>query len=111
MSTLAISLWVANVFFDAAGRLAFKSAAVTGWRGMVRSPALWGGIVCFSLEFAVWLALLSLIPLSLAILLGSFNIVVVAVAGKFVFRERLDAPRIAGIALIAAGVALAGGFV
>jgi multidrug transporter EmrE-like cation transporter len=35
----------------------------------------------------------------------------VAVAGNFVYRERLDAPRIAGIALIAAGVALAGGFV
>ena len=117
MSSLAISLWIANVFFDTAGRLAFKSAAMTGesrtwprWRRMLRSPALWAGIVCFCLEFVSWLALLSLIPLSLAILLASINIVTVALAGKVVFRERLDAARIAGFTLIAIGVALAGGF-
>jgi drug/metabolite transporter (DMT)-like permease len=110
MSGLAISLWIANVFFDTAGRLAFKSAAVVGWRRMFRSPALWAGIVCFCLEFVFWLALLSLIPLSLAMLLASINIVTVALAGKLVFREQLTATRIAGIALIAVGVALAGGF-
>ena len=110
MSSLAISLWVANVFFDTTGRLAFKSAAVGGWRRMLRSPGLWAGVVCFVLEFVLWLALLSLIPLSLAILLASINIVTVALAGKLVFGERLNATRIAGIALIAVGVALAGGW-
>jgi drug/metabolite transporter (DMT)-like permease len=111
MSSLAIALWIANVVFDTAGRIAFKFAAVTGWRRMVRSPALWAGVGCFCLEFVIWLALLSLIPLSLAILLASINIVTVALAGKFVFHERLNATRIGGIALIAVGVALAGGFV
>ena len=77
---------------------------------MLRSPGLWAGVVCFVLEFVLWLALLSLIPLSLAILLASINIVTVALAGKLVFGERLNATRIAGIALIAVGVALAGGW-
>jgi drug/metabolite transporter (DMT)-like permease len=118
MSTLATCLWIGSVLLDTAGRLAFKSAAVTGnvegewqrWKGMLRSPTLWAGILCFCLEFIVWLALLSLIPLSQAILIGSINIVVVALAGRVFFRERLDATRVAGFALIAVGVALAGGF-
>src|SRR5437763_4484324 len=41
---------------------------------------LWIGIACFGLEFAVWFALLSLIPLSQAVLVGSINIVVLMIA-------------------------------
>jgi drug/metabolite transporter (DMT)-like permease len=117
MSNLAIFLWIANVVLDTAGHLAFKSAAVTErdtelqrWKDMLRSPRLWIGIACFCLEFAVWFALLSLIPLSLAVLIGSINIVVVMLAGRLLFHERLGGMRVAGMWLIAAGVALAGGF-
>ncbi len=118
MSTLALCIWLASVFLDTAGRVAFKSAALTGnvdgewqrWKRMLRTPALWMGIACFCLEFIVWLALLSLIPLSQAILIGSINIVAVALAGRVFFRERLDTIRVAGFLLITIGVALAGGF-
>jgi drug/metabolite transporter (DMT)-like permease len=128
MSSLALCVWLASVALDTAGRIAFKSAAVIGdvppvaaatgivdsewrrWKQLFRSPALWIGIICFGLEFVLWLALLSLIPLSQAILIGSINIVAVAVAGRLFFRERLDSMRLAGIALITIGVALAGAF-
>ena len=50
-----------------------------------------------------------IIPLSQAVLVGSINIVVVMLAGRLLFGERLDGLRIAGMSLIAAGVALAGG--
>jgi drug/metabolite transporter (DMT)-like permease len=118
MSKLAVCVWLAGVLLDTTGRIAFKSAAVTGnvdsewqrWKQMLRSPALWIGIACFCLEFVVWLALLSLIPLSQAVLIESITIVVVALAGKVIFRERLDAMRIAGISLITIGVVLAGAF-
>src|ERR1700694_3472594 len=117
MPKLAIWVWITSVLLDTAGRIAFKSAAVTGvdsewqrWQRMLRSPALWIGIICFCLEFIVWLALLSLIPLSQAILIGSINIVAVALAGRLFFRERLDAIRITAIALITIGVCLAGAF-
>lgn len=109
MPKLAIALWLANVVADTAGRVAFKFAASDSWRRMLRAPALWAGIACFVLEFVLWLALLSLIPLSQAILIGSVNIVTVAIAGRVVFGERLHRMRVAGIALIAIGVALAGG--
>jgi drug/metabolite transporter (DMT)-like permease len=118
MSSQALFFWIANIILDTAGHLAFKSAALTKgenelerWKEMLRSPRLWIGIACFGLEFAVWFALLSLIPLSQAVLIGSINIVVVMLAGRLFFRERLDRLRVAGMSLIAVGVALAGGFV
>jgi drug/metabolite transporter (DMT)-like permease len=118
MSKLAITFWLSNILLDTAGHMAFKYAVgmanesgLQHWKSMLATPPLWIGIVCFSLEFVVWFALLSLIPLSLAILIGSINIVVVMLAGRFLFHERLDRMRITGMLLIAVGVALAGGIV
>src|SRR5437588_5611520 len=116
MSRLATALWIINIFVDTAGHLSFKAAADAKaahgtWLTMLRSVYLWIGIACFGLEFAVWFALLSLIPLSQAVLVGSINIVAVMLAGNILFRERLDGVRVAGMSLIAVGVALAGGLV
>lgn len=109
MSPLAVLVWIANVAVDTVGRLAFKSAALTGrWSQIIRAPMLWVGILCFCVEFATWLALLSLIPLSQAILLASVNIVAVAVAGRLVFHERVDRVRATAFLLITVGVGLAG---
>ena len=117
MSKLAIFFWVLNVLLDTLGHLAFKSAAVDElddgiqrWKRMLTLPSLWVGIICFGIEFGVWFALLSLIPLSLAMLIGSINIVVVMIAGRILFQERLDPMRLTGMSLITLGVALAGGF-
>ena len=77
---------------------------------MLSLPVMWLGLGCFVFEFFAWLALLSLIPLSLAVLIGSINIVVVMLAGKLMFHERLDRMRVAGMWLISMGVAMAGGF-
>jgi drug/metabolite transporter (DMT)-like permease len=116
MSRLATALWVINIFLDTAGHLSFKAAANAkaaaergSWLTMLRSVYLWIGVTCFCLEFAVWFALLSLIPLSQAVLVGSINIVVLMIAGRLLFRERLDRLRVGGMILIATGVALAGG--
>jgi drug/metabolite transporter (DMT)-like permease len=123
MSNQALFFWIANIVLDTVGHLALKSAAsahghddlghdeLQRWKQMFRSPRLWIGITCFVLEFAVWFALLSLIPLSQAVLIGSINIVVVMLAGRLLFQERLDRLRVAGMSLIAIGVALAGGLV
>lgn len=117
MSKLAIFFWLLNIALDTAGHLALKSAAIAEhetewgrWKTMLSSLPLWIGISCFGLEFLVWLALLSLIPLSLAMLIGSVNIVAVMLAGKLLFHERLDRMRIAGMWFITIGGALAGGF-
>lgn len=109
-----LNLWLLNIALDTVGQLAFKRAATAGgdgldhWAAMARSPALWLGIGCYLAEFFAWLAFLSLVPLSEGVMLGSVNIVVVMLAGRFLFRERLTRWRIAGMALVAGGVALVG---
>lgn len=115
MSQLAFLLWLANIVIDTVGHLAFKRAALADhetewkrWRLMLSTPMIWIGVLCFVLEFLVWLALLSLIPLSLAVMLGAINIAVVMYAGKLIFGERLDRLRVAGMWLVTLGVALAG---
>ena len=115
MSKLAILFWIMNIVLDTSGHLAFKSAAVTEheielqrWKTMLSSPMLWSGIACFILQFVVWFALLSLIPLSLAVLIASINIVAVMLAGRIFLGEPLSRHRVIGMSLIAIGVALAG---
>jgi drug/metabolite transporter (DMT)-like permease len=117
LTPLVAGLWALNMLVDTAGQLAFKAAATadprsgTGlarWVWMVRRPWLWIGVSCYVAEFLVWLAFLSLVPLSDGVLLGSINIVAVMVAGRFLFREKLSRMRVIGILLVSAGVAIVG---
>lgn len=110
----SIALWLLIVVLASAGHLAFKAAAsapssggmLAGWLQMIRRPWLWVGIVCFVLQFVLWIAFLSLIPLSLGLMLASFEIVVVYAAGRVLFHEAGSWLRVAGVVLISAGVAV-----
>jgi drug/metabolite transporter (DMT)-like permease len=116
MSPLVATLWGANMVLDTAGQLAFKAArrdegplpSDGSWQQLARSAWLWLGIACFVAEFVVWLAFLSLVPLSEGVLLGAVNILAIMLGGWLLFGERLSPLRTAGIVLIAAGVALVG---
>ena len=117
MTSTAVVFWILNIVFDTTGHLAFKSVATVDhvteigrWKKMLSLPVMWLGIACFVLEFVAWLALLALIPLSLALMIGTLNIVAVMLAGRILFAERLDGMRVAGMSFITIGVALAGGF-
>ncbi|MHC5791932.1 hypothetical protein ACYT6H_10090, partial [Streptococcus pyogenes] len=78
-------LWLLNVLTDSGGQLAFKAAAshpgpeegLARWRAMAARPWLWIGVGCYVAEFLLWLAFLSLVPLSEGVLLGSINIVAI----------------------------------
>lgn len=116
LSPLVITLWVLNVLVDSGGQLAFKAAAsepghrdgMERWRFMLGRPWLWVGVACYVAEFVVWLAFLSLVPLSDGVLLGSINIVAIMVLGRVLFKEKLAPMRVAGIVLISIGVAVVG---
>ena len=118
MSLLVISVWLGNILFDTIGQLAFKAGALESnegenlhyWLNVARSPWIWLGVSCYIGEFLVWLAFLSLVPLSEGVLLGSINIVVIMIAGRFFFKEELTRLRVIGISLVAAGVAIVGAF-
>lgn len=116
LSPLVITLWVLNVLVDSGGQLAFKAAASEPgdrdgkerWCFMLARPWLWIGITCYVAEFIVWLAFLSLVPLSEGVLLGSINIVAIMILGRVLFREKLMPMRVAGIVLVSIGVAIVG---
>ena len=112
---LTAALWLLNLALDTGGQLAFKAAALRldaararGWLRALRDPFVHAGVACYVAEFAGWLAFLTLVPLSTAVLLSSINIVTVAVAGRLLFGEPGGTLRTTGILLIALGVAVAG---
>ena len=112
---MTILLWLANLALDTAGQMAFKAGAarttrpgVAGLFDSATHPLVVAGSVCYCVEFVTWLAFLTLVPLSVAVLLASINIVTVSIAGRLLFNESASVLRVAGIALIAAGVATVG---
>jgi len=116
ITPLIATLWLINVIIDTVGQLAFKAAAgdkaagdgLARWIYMARRPWIWIGVGSYVIEFLIWIAFLSLLPLSEAILLGSINIVAIMVAGHFLFGEKLTRLRLSGILLVTLGVAIVG---
>lgn len=116
MTLLIFFLWLANLIVDTGGQLSFKAAAnqgqdlpgLTHWKHMASRPWIWIGVIFYTVEFFVWMAFLSQVELSVGIMLGSFNIVVIMLAGRVIFGERLTPWRVAGILLITCGVAIVG---
>jgi drug/metabolite transporter (DMT)-like permease len=116
MTSLALLLWLVNMAMDTFGHLSFKIAASQGgalstgayWRQLLKRPWLWAGISCYVGEFFVWVAFLSQVPLGAGVMLGSFNIVLLMIAGRLLFKEMFTPWRILGITLITLGVILVG---
>jgi drug/metabolite transporter (DMT)-like permease len=116
MSQLTILLWLLNVILDTLGQLAFKAAAlssnsysgIANWRHMLTHKWIWIGIFSYVFEFLLWLAFLSLVPLSVGVMLGSINIVAIMIFGRIWFKESLSKWRLMGILLIACGVMVVG---
>lgn len=108
--------WLANLVFDTVGHLAFKAASARAdhldgmahWRALLSGPLLWIGLGAFAIEFFLWLALLTLAPLGMVILIGCINIVSVMIGGRLVFGEPITVPRATAATLIGIGVTLVG---
>ena len=116
MSSLALACWMLNLIADTGGHLAFKAAAnvadnihgVERWMTMLRDKWIWIGVLFFALEFVIWIAFLSLVPLSVAVLLASLNTIAIMIGGRLTFHEKLTPKRMSAAVLITLGVALVG---
>jgi drug/metabolite transporter (DMT)-like permease len=116
MSAAVALLWLLNISLDTLGQISFKLGAIahndaTGlhfWLNTLKSHWIKIGIACYAAEFVVWLAFLSLVPLSEGVVLASLNIVTVMIAGRIFLEEPLTRLRLLGIALVASGVAIVG---
>jgi multidrug transporter EmrE-like cation transporter len=67
---------------------------------------LWVGLGCYGISVILWLGALSRVPVSVAYPMLSIGYVVNAFAAAVLFGEALSVPKLAGIALICAGVFL-----
>src|SRR5258706_1750286 len=102
MTTLATILWGLNLLCVTVGHLSFKAAATVApgerilvrWTAMLKDFWVWVGVVAFAAEFVLWLAFLSLVPLSLAVLMGSVDTLAVSIGGRIFFGEALTFRRI-----------------
>jgi drug/metabolite transporter (DMT)-like permease len=116
MTFVATVVWALVLLFDTLGQLSFKAAAIQAgeidglarWAAMARHHWLWLGLLSYVAEILSWLAFLSLVPLSVAVLLGSLNIICVMVGGRIFFGEKLTRRRLLSVSLVALGVVLVG---
>jgi drug/metabolite transporter (DMT)-like permease len=116
MSSLALICWMLNVVFDTGGHLSFKAAATVAddihglqrWLTMFRDKWIWIGVISFAFEFVVWIAFLSLVPLSVGVMFASGNTIAIMLGGRIFFREKLTRTRVAAAVIISIGVALVG---
>lgn len=116
MSPLVILLWISNICLDTLGQVAFKFAAIAPnnrdgwyyWLDLAKNKWIWIGVTSYIAEFLLWLAFLTLVPLSQGVLLASFNIITIMLVGRLIFKELLTTYRLIGMLLITAGVVFVG---
>ena len=94
--------------FKAAATIADDVHGLQRWLRMANDKWIWIGIIAFVFEFQIWVVFLAVVPLSVGVLMGSFNIIAVILGGRLFFREKLTSKRLAAAALITLGVALVG---
>lgn len=73
-------------------------------RGIITSPWVIGGLVVYGLGVINWLLALSHLELSYAYPFASLSYIGIIIGSYFIFKERITMLRVAGIAVIIAGV-------
>ena len=104
------SFWfvLAGVLLNAGAQLLLKAgtnAMPLGIR-LAIEPHILGGLACYVVSVVVWVIALSRVPVSIAYPMLSLGYVVNAVAAYYLLGESVNAMRLAGIAVIIAGVVL-----
>jgi multidrug transporter EmrE-like cation transporter len=89
-----------------AGPLPPASDVVALSFALVGNLWLWAGMACYAASIGLWLIVLSRVEVSAAYPMLSIGYVIAAVMGFFFLGENVGIERIAGIALIGAGVML-----
>jgi drug/metabolite transporter (DMT)-like permease len=116
MTAQAVFFWLLNLLCDTVGQLSLKAASISAgrasgtshWLALARTRWLWIGVSAFVLEFVFWLSFLALVPLAMALFVGSANVVCVMLGARLAFGEAVTPLRTAAIASISIGIALVG---
>lgn len=112
MSVLAFWLLSGAVMCEVVAQVLFKRGVGTDLHGeatfvhALRSRSVLAGVAIYSLEFVLWIAALSVVPLSVAIPFAALAYGGVVLASRFVLAERIAPRRWLGTTVVAIGVAL-----
>jgi drug/metabolite transporter (DMT)-like permease len=87
------------------GGAGLQLSASSVW-ALLTSPIVWAGLLLFGLSAVVWLFALSRASLSFAYPFASLSYVLILIFGRFVLHEQVTPLRMAGVALIVAGIVL-----
>jgi multidrug transporter EmrE-like cation transporter len=118
MTALTWALLLGGVLLNASAQLLLKAAtrhsgeliADSGrvsWSSVLHLLGvvpLWVGLACYGISVILWLGALSRVPVSVAYPMLSIGYVINAFAAAVLFGEALSVGKLAGIALICAGV-------
>lgn len=121
-AAMSVALLVVSICFAIAGQLTLKSAmnqigrigsAQVSQAGStitkaIKTPRLWIGLVLFGVSALFWLVVLSRVPLSLAYPLVGISYILIVAFARFFLGESVPALRWAGVAIVAAGIAIVG---
>jgi undecaprenyl phosphate-alpha-L-ara4N flippase subunit ArnE len=81
-----------------------KRNALMQFGAMLKNVQIWIAFLCTGLAPLFYIAALWVLPLNKAFMLTSINLLIVPIAGKFYFNEKLGAKRLIGIGLIFFGI-------
>ncbi len=117
MSSFALVLLAVVLIGNTTGQLLLKGASLRAdrpevashWRALALDPLLWVALSLYVIEFFIWLAFLSLVPLWQGVMVACIDILLVMVGGRIFFGEKITPARVLAIGLIAIGVLLVGG--
>lgn len=100
-----------RVGLERAGGFHVRLGALTvGLFGLARQPAFDLGLVLYAVASVVWFRIVSTEPLSLAYpMLVSVTFFLVTIGASIFLREPMTWSRVVGLAVILAGIAIAGG--
>lgn len=102
-----VAALAASIVLGTTGQLLLKSAAAEGtFAGQLLSVASIVGLAFFGGSAFCYMYAIRKIPISVALPSVSLSYVLIAFAAHWLYGEPLDAPKLAGIALIVAGVIL-----
>jgi len=89
------------------GAVSFRPKALIGAIGrMIRSPYLFGGVVCLAVSFFSFISLLSYADLSFVVPLTAVSYITNTVGARFFLKERISKARWMGTLLVTFGVAI-----
>jgi multidrug transporter EmrE-like cation transporter len=119
---ISLTTWatlISGILLNAVALLMLKAATIrlgTLWPAendllhntfrVVFQPFILGGLMCYGVSMALWIVVLSRVPVGVAYPMLSIGYIVNAIAGYLLFHEVLNTTQMVGIATIIMGVFL-----